>query len=136
MNEHKKIPSNVIHMIVKEFAKPLATKDGSRYEVSLVLETDFTRSSYEELGQLRLVSRDWSEAVLPYHFRTITLNGSNRAHKTLDYLKNDVFRARLSSHVKTLIIGNLWYLKLPEDSDSDELHESLDFKYFSEAFNF
>lgn len=116
MNETNKLPLEIIHKIIEQFVNQLHRQVG--FNSSIVSERHLTDSSYAELIKLRLISKNWAKAVIPFYFQTISIKDSKYAKVLLDNWTDDLYLPYPDCPVKTLTIKNLWY------SDQEEYGEN------------
>lgn len=116
MHELKRLPFDIVIQILQEFVKQL-NRD---YDCNnSLIDPDLTYSSYKELIRLRLVSKTWSKAVIPFYFQTIHINDSRRAKIILDQWDDKLLGPRGSFPIRGLSIKRLWYSK-EENAEEDE----------------
>ncbi|KAH9818675.1 hypothetical protein DFH28DRAFT_887805 [Melampsora americana] len=118
------LPLEIIDQILVEFIKRL--KKEPQEDESTALEPYLTRTSYTELINLRLISKIWSTAVIPFYFQTISVDGSKRAKVIINNWNDDSFRPHFPCPVQRLTIESLWYPDPEQDDESDTSTDSND----------
>ncbi|EGG01728.1 uncharacterized protein MELLADRAFT_72928 [Melampsora larici-populina 98AG31] len=120
-----RLPFEIIVQILREFVNQ-SEKNLDHYE-SAAREPYLRRSSYTELIKLRLVSKMWSNAVIPFYFETISIDNSKYANLILDNWNDGFFGSNFHCPVKRLTIGRL---SLPKEVVQEE--EEVDCKKWKE----
>lgn len=120
MDEIDRLPYEIIVQILREFVNQL-DKDCDHFE-SAATEPYLRKSSYTELIKLRLVSKMWSAAVIPFYFETISINSSKYANVIMDNWKDFIFEPNLYCPVKRLTIGKLSFPK-EEGHEKEEVQD-------------
>lgn len=115
------LPLKIINQILKNFIKQL--KKEPQEDESTALEPYLKKSSYTELINLRLISKNWSIAVIPLYFQTISINGCKRAQVIIENWNDDLFKPHFTCPVERLTIEELWY---PEEAKDDDTTKSDD----------
>ncbi|EGG04327.1 uncharacterized protein MELLADRAFT_89486 [Melampsora larici-populina 98AG31] len=77
-------------------------------------------SSTKELLRLRLVSKTWSQATVPFAFHTIRLSTSRSVQSMLKHWSSSIYAPRAQCPVKRLIIEGLAYLQPSDAKDSEK----------------
>ncbi|EGG02728.1 uncharacterized protein MELLADRAFT_91151 [Melampsora larici-populina 98AG31] len=124
MNEINRLqlPVEIIHQILEEFENRL----DKHFEFTSITTTPYLKaSSYIELIQLRLISKNWSKAVLQFYFRAICVAGSRRAKILLENW-NDLFGPADYCPVNTLTIRVNWLSEEQEEEEADDICDKED----------
>lgn len=115
MNENR-LPLEIIEQILREFVDRLQTE---KQEWEAIRSQPYLKaSSSTELIKLRLISRTWSRAVIPFYFETISIHHSQRANLVLENWNENLFRPYSYCPVRRLAIKNLWY---PEEAKAEDV---------------
>ncbi|EGG05123.1 uncharacterized protein MELLADRAFT_88213 [Melampsora larici-populina 98AG31] len=118
MDDLKRLPLNIINQILQYFVKQFDRNYGCN---SSLVDPDLTPLFYKELLGLRLVSKTWSKAVVPFYFNKIHIDDSRDAKVFLDDWNDTLLGARGSLPVGGLCIKKLWYSEeSTKDDDKDE----------------
>ncbi|KAH9809850.1 hypothetical protein DFH28DRAFT_1085891 [Melampsora americana] len=120
MNEGKRLPLNIIKQILQELVNQLDRDFGCN---NSLLDPDLTTSSYKKLIKLRLVSKTWAKALIPFYFQTIYINDSRRAKIFLDEWNQDLLGPCGSFPIEGLSIGKLMYSEEEDEGEEQELTE-------------
>ncbi|EGG09394.1 uncharacterized protein MELLADRAFT_95842 [Melampsora larici-populina 98AG31] len=108
MNEVNRLPFEIVNQILQEFVHELPKEPSLAGPPPLPA---LTSEAYKELIALRLISKTWSKAVIPFYFRTISIQNSKRAKVILDNWSDSLFRPNFSCPVKRLSVTRVCCLE-------------------------